>query len=124
MGIAFATTGLVIAGTALAAPGLWAEWMQLLTSSIGSSTVPGSFAIPLSVRLPLAIAVIVLAARTDRRWLLPAGVLLAMPVIWWGSLSILAASVALRRMEIEPRVANTLSVVEGRFGQRVASASS
>jgi hypothetical protein len=124
LGIAVATTALVIAGTALAAPGLWAEWTQLLTSSIGSSTVAGSVPIPLSLRLPLAVAVIVLAARTDRRWLLPIGVLLAMPVIWWGSLSILAASVALRRVDIEPRVVGTLSLVEGRVSQRVASASS
>ena len=32
---------------------------------------------------------------------MPVGVLLALPVIWWGSFAILAASVALRRREIE-----------------------
>jgi hypothetical protein len=53
------------------------------------------------LRLPVAAVVITWAARTDRRWLLPIGVLLAMPVIWWGSFAMLAGVVALKRAEIE-----------------------
>ena len=34
---------------------------------------------------------------------MPIGVLLAMPVIWWGSLALLTASVALKRDDIEDR---------------------
>jgi hypothetical protein len=63
--------------------------------------VPGSVPVPLVLRLPIAAVVIAYAARTDRRWLLPVGVLLAMPVIWWGSFAMLAGVVALRRREIE-----------------------
>jgi hypothetical protein len=94
-------TGAIVAVSALAAPHLWAEWVALLRSSTGSSTVPGSLPLPLVLRLPLAALVIVWAAKGDRRWLLPVGVLLAMPVIWWGSFALLAASVALRRDDIE-----------------------
>ena len=88
-------------GVVALAPQLWADWFDLLAGSTGSSTVPGSVPIPLILRLPVAVAVIAWAAVSDRRWLLPVGVLLAMPVIWWGSFAMLAGSVALRRAEIE-----------------------
>ena len=101
--LALAATVAIIALTAIVTPGLWADWFALLASSTGSSTVPGSIPVPLLVRLPVAAAVIFYAARRGQPWLLPVGVLLAMPVIWWGSLVILAASVALRREEIEAR---------------------
>ncbi|MEA2027096.1 MAG: glycosyltransferase family 87 protein, partial [Chloroflexota bacterium] len=111
-GIAIAATLAVIAATALITPGLWAEWFQLLTSSMGSSTVAGSVPIPLIARLPLAIAVIAFAAWRGQRWLLPIGVLLAMPVIWWGSLALLTACVALKRDEIEDRFETVLAMIE------------
>lgn len=101
LGVAIAATVGIIAAVALITPGLWADWFQLLLSSTGSSTVPGSVPIPLLARLPFAVALIVFAAWRGQRWLLPFGVLLAMPVIWWGSLALLTASVALKRDEIE-----------------------
>ena len=119
--LAMAATLAVIAATALITPGLWAEWFQLLTSSTGSSTVAGSVPIPLIARLPLAAAVIVVAARRDQRWLLPIGVLLAMPVIWWGSLALLTACVALKRDEIETRFDALLVAIEDRYHARVAA---
>jgi hypothetical protein len=99
--LAGATTGVVVLLSAILAPGLWREWLDLLRSSTGSSTVPGSVPVPLVMRLPVAAIVIAWAARHDRRWLLPVGVLLAMPVIWWGSLALLAGSVALERGRVE-----------------------
>ncbi len=87
--------------SAVVEPDAWGDWFRLLMESTGASTVGHSLPIPLWARLPVAAAVIVSAARTDRRWLLPFGVLLALPIIWWGSFAILAASVALRRHEIE-----------------------
>jgi hypothetical protein len=99
--VAGATTAGVIAVSAVVAPGLWREWFDLLRSSTDSSTVPGSVPIPLIVRLPLAAAFIAWIALRDKRWLLPAGVLLAMPVIWWGSFALLAGCVALRRDDAE-----------------------
>lgn len=94
-------TSAIVAVSWLAAPQLWASWVDLLASSTDSSTVPGSLPIPLLVRLPVAVLVIVWAALKGWRWLLPVGVLLAMPVIWWGGFSILAASVALERDRFE-----------------------
>jgi hypothetical protein len=94
-------TGAIVAISLAVAPDQWADWFRLLASSTGSSTVPGSVPVPLVLRLPVAAVVIAYAARTERRWLLPVGVLLAMPVIWWGSFAMLAGVVALRRREIE-----------------------
>lgn len=101
LGMAAVATALVVGVSALLAPGSWSAWIDLLRTSTGSSTVPGSVPIPLLVRLPVAGLVIAWAARTDRRWLLLVGVLLAMPVIWWGSFSLLAGVAALRRREAE-----------------------
>jgi hypothetical protein len=116
--LALLATGIVIAGTAVLVPGLWADWFALLASSTSSSTVPGSIPIPLAWRLPLAALVIALAAWRDRRWLLPVGVLLAMPVLWWGSLALLTASVAIERRSIETRL---LELLEGIAARRRAS---
>jgi len=120
-GLAVAATAAVIALTAIVTPGLWDDWFALLASSTGSSTVPGSVPVPLLLRLPVAAAVIAYAAWTGQRWLLPVGVLLAMPVIWWGSLSILAACVALRRTDIEDRIDAMLLKLEDRYDRRLAS---
>lgn len=94
-------TAVIVAVSALLAPGLWSDWLHLLGSSTNASTVSGSVPVPLLLRLPVAAVVIAWAAWRDRRWLLPVGVLLAMPVIWWGSFALLAGSVALKRDDIE-----------------------
>jgi hypothetical protein len=45
--------------------------------------------------LVAAIFLVAVAARAGRRWLLPFGVVLAMPVLWLNSLAVLAAVPAL-----------------------------
>ena len=120
-GLAVAATVAVIATAALVTPGLWADWFQLLLSSTGSSTVEGAVPIPLLARLPFALAIIAVAAWRDMRWLLPIGVLLAMPVIWWGSLALLTASVALKRDDIEDGFETLLLWLNSRYRERVAA---
>jgi hypothetical protein len=117
---AVATLGIIVV-TAVVTPNLWADWFALLRSSTGSSTVPGSVPVPLILRLPVAVAVIVYAARTGRAWLLPVGILLAMPVVWWGSLALLTATVALKRDVIEAYVERLLGRLEGLHQARVAA---
>ncbi len=120
LGIAVAATLMVIAAVAAFTPGLWADWFQLLMSSTDSSTVPGSVPVPLILRLPFAFGLVVFAAWRGERWLLPIGVLLAMPVLWWGSLALLTASVALKREDIETRFDELLLVLFGHY-QRLAA---
>ncbi len=121
LALALAATAAIFAVSALITPSLWADWFALLTSSTGSTTVPGSVPIPLMARLPLAAMVIAYAAGKGQRWLLPIGVLLAMPVIWWGSLALLVACVALKRDEIEARIESLLVEIEDRYHQRLAA---
>jgi hypothetical protein len=102
-------TLVIVAVSWLLAPAQWSAWLELLVSSTGSSTVPGSVPIPLLVRAPIAVLVIGWAGLRGWRWLLPVGVLLAMPVIWWGSFALLAASVALERDRFEAALGRRLA---------------
>ena len=43
------------------------------------------------LRLPLAALLVAWGARTDRRWVLPVGICLALPTIWLNSPTILVA---------------------------------
>ena len=91
---AAATTGVAALSFAYA-PSAWAEWFDVLVVNAGAPIDSGSLPVPLVVRLPISLLVIAWAARTNRRWALPIGCLLAMPVIWYGSLSLLLAIVPL-----------------------------
>jgi len=52
---------------------------------------PWVLPVPLVVRLPAAIGLLIWAARTDRAWLLPVAILLGLPAIRVGSLALLLA---------------------------------
>ena len=52
------------------------------------------------MRLPIAIAIAGVAGLTNRAWLLPVAVTLALPVLWLNSLAILAACVPFRRVRV------------------------
>ena len=96
LAIASATTGGVVLLSFLTTPPAeWLAWFRVLAGNAGSPIESGSLPVPLLVRLPVAIVVIAWAARTDRRWALPIGCLLAFPVIWYGSLSLLLAVIPL-----------------------------
>ena len=74
----------------------WRQWVDVLsTSSSTPITVGWYLPVPLLYRLPVAGVVVILAAITERRWLLPVAVVLAMPVLWLNSLAVLAACVPL-----------------------------
>jgi hypothetical protein len=49
----------------------------------------------------VAIAVVVWGARTNRRWTVPVAGMLALPALWYGSLTMLLAVIALRDPERE-----------------------
>jgi hypothetical protein len=82
------TTAIVVAGFVIA-PAQWLAWFESLMIATANPQVGD---LPsLAVRLPVAAALIVFAARTDRAWLVPFGCLLAMPTIWLQSAALLAA---------------------------------
>lgn len=73
LGIALAATVGVAAVSFVAAPSLWASYVQTLGSE------PDESLLTIWHRLPLAAAVTVWGARTDRRWAIVVAVFLAMP---------------------------------------------
>jgi len=75
------------------APHLWVEWTHLLISQGSKSSHPlGSTHFPaLIYRLPAAILLVVWGAHYDRRCVLPVGMVLASPVLWLGTFTMLAA---------------------------------
>ena len=66
-----------------------------------SSATPGkggtwaSVPVPLWIRLPIAAAVVVWGARTDRAWTVPVAAMLALPALWYGGISMLLAAIPL-----------------------------
>jgi len=102
--LAAVATALIVAVSYAIAPGLWLDWIAVLEGNAGATGTSAAIQIPLVIRLPAAVGVIVWAARGDRRWALPLGCLLAMPVMWFGSLTLLLASVALLSPDAIDRV--------------------
>ncbi len=98
---ALGVTGLVVAVSWVLDPGAWQTWIAMLrtgTTAAGNgdfATVGWYLPVALLPRLVVAAVVIGLAAARDVRWLLPVGVVLAMPVVWLNSLAVLAACVPL-----------------------------
>ncbi len=100
-GLAALLTLTVAAISFVAAPQLWGDWLALMFGEDAGGAYAASIPIPLFVRLPLAVATLWWAARTDRPWLVPCACLLALPVIWFNGLSLLLGSVAL--LEARPQ---------------------
>jgi hypothetical protein len=94
-------TAAIAVPTMILAPDLWIAWIERLIASSGSSTF--SLAVPLILRLPLAIALTYVGARRNQRWVVPIAALLALPVIWdVHSLSMLLGVVWFARRDLGP----------------------
>jgi hypothetical protein len=101
--MAATATVAIVAASWLVDPAAWSAWLKMLVGDAGVTPASGSIPVPLMVRLPLAALIVAVAALRNRRSLLPVGALLALPVLWFGSLTLLIASVALEREWLEPR---------------------
>ena len=95
LAIALGVTGALVAVSVIREPAVWAEWFTYLTSVQSSVSGQTNLAIPLLIRLPVAILIVVWGARTDRRWTVPIGCTLALPVLWPSGFAILAACLPL-----------------------------
>lgn len=91
-GIALGGAAVVVIVSFVLAPDLWVDWVSSLIGNIGRPTGMRADAVPLVIRLPIAIAVLAWGARTNRRWTIPVVVFLAAPTIWPGSVAVLAAA--------------------------------
>ena len=87
---------ILVAVSVAISPGEWSAWIDFLRDSAGDSSgkvylTPVAITFPLVVRFPLALVLVVVAARTNRAWLLPVAMVLASPVVGWGTFALLAA---------------------------------
>ena len=101
LAIALGVTAAIVAVSFVLDPSAWEEWIAILRGDLagagqGSIQTPGWYlAVPLLPRLAVAALITVAAALTDRRWLLPVAVVIALPVVWLNGLAVLAAVVPL-----------------------------
>lgn len=112
LAVAVTATAAIVAVSWSIDPVAWRSWLDLLVREAGRPPPPGSIAIPLAVRLPIAAAVALYAGVAGRRWLVPVAALAAMPVLWWGSLTMLAAIVAIERPRLEEAFLRRVSALE------------
>ena len=98
LGIALAATAVVAGASALTMPLAWQQWAHVLVANAGRDGTWAAVPIALEIRLPIAVAVVVWGARTDRRWTVPVASMFALPALWFGGLSMLLAVIALRQM--------------------------
>jgi hypothetical protein len=89
LGIALGATLGVIVVSAFFMPAAWGEWFGVLVSVAGRDGTWAAVPIPFWFRLPIAVALIVWGARTNRRWVVPVASMLALPALWYGGLSML-----------------------------------
>jgi Glycosyltransferase family 87 len=97
LGVAIGATAVLVAGSLVIAPGLWPAWISYVLATGPSPDLGNAWwiPIPLLIRLPVAAGLVVWGARTNRAWTLPAGAMLALPVLWLVGLAMLAGSFAL-----------------------------
>jgi len=83
--------------------GGWASWAaMLLRAEFPNDPQLVYLDVPLTVRLPIALVILVWGARSNRTWTIPVAMTLAMPIVWANSLTILVALVPLLLSERDP----------------------
>jgi hypothetical protein len=101
LGIALGVTAAIVAVSFVLDRSAWEQWIAILRGDLagagqGSIQTPGWYlAVPLLPRLAVAALITVAAALTDRRWLVPVAVVIALPVVWTNGFAVLAAVVPL-----------------------------
>jgi hypothetical protein len=103
LAVAIGTTAGLVAISFVFSASLWIEWIGLLVDNAGATARIQVIPLPLLIRLPIAFALVLLGARTNRAWLVPVGVMIGLPNVWTSSTALLAAAVALRPRRPENR---------------------
>ncbi|MBI3750223.1 MAG: DUF2029 domain-containing protein [Chloroflexi bacterium] len=96
LAIALGVTTAIATVSFLLAPGLWVAWLRMLVDSTEhpvaiSPTVLWTTA-SVFIRLPIAVALVAIAARLDRYWIVPFAIWLAVPAMWTTSVAIVFLS--------------------------------
>jgi hypothetical protein len=107
LAIAVGTTGAIVVVSAIIAPGLWPAWIDyVLQTGVAPNVGTAAWVpIPLLIRLPIAVVVVIWGARTDRPWTVPIASMLALPVLWMVGLSMIVGALAVARWPSKRRAA-------------------
>jgi hypothetical protein len=103
LGIALGATAVVVAVSFVLMPGNWFAWIELLAANTAKGGTWASIPIPLLVRLPVGVLLIAWGAPRDQRWVVPVACMLALPALWYGSLSMLLGVIPLTTPEQRAR---------------------
>ena len=97
LAIALGVTVAIVAVSYALAPGLWADWVAVVQTNVASGRTGtwASLPVPLWIRGPIAVAIVVWGARTGRAWTVPVASMLALPALWYGGISMLLGVIPL-----------------------------
>jgi hypothetical protein len=108
LAIALGVTAAIVSVSLVFDLGLWQQWIdRQLVGALAEAPNQPNIAIPLFLRLPVAAAIVVWGALTNRKWTVPLGAALAMPVLWIAAFAVLAAIPAIGRPELESKAEAT-----------------
>ncbi len=116
LAVALATTGIVVIVSFALGPNAWVEWTRWIASNPPVPTDPDQLLAwaSLLVRLPAGLLLIAVAARRDWRWLVPIAIWLSLPVIWYNSPILMAASIPLARSDLQRARARKRAQLSGK----------
>ena len=104
LAIVVAVTAALLGVSLVVDPELWRSWIdRQLMQTLRESPDQNQIYVPLVVRLPVAAAIVVWGALSDRKWTVPLAAAIAMPVLWVAAFAVLAALPALNRPELAER---------------------
>jgi hypothetical protein len=99
LGIALGATAVIVAVSYLLMPGAWADWIALLAANSGKGGTWAAVPIPLVIRLPVGVLLLIWGAPRNQRWVVPIAAMLALPALWYGSLSMVLGVIPLTTPE-------------------------
>jgi len=103
LAIALGATAAVLLVSFVILPGQWRAWVELLVANQGKGGTWAAIPIPLIVRGPIGVLLVIWGAPRNQRWTVPVCAMLALPALWYGSLSMLLAVIPLTTPEERAR---------------------
>lgn len=96
LAIALGFTAALAALAFVIAPAMWGQWIDYILGTGLSPNTGTAYVvpIPLLIRFPAAIVLVIWGARTNRPWTLPTAAMLGLPVLWLVGLAMLAGAFA------------------------------